>query len=217
MSSAYQRTSGRWYLRYKDEGGKWRGKASSACTAEEARALAAAVEAKGERMRLGLVDEEDAAAKALAALVPTLLDEVERLENERRQVLEKRKVHRERTKAALAARRRRGEPCGTLPYGYVVGPDRLHLVPDEKEQAVIRDVRALRTAGMSFREIVRECESRGVVSRAGRPFGLTSIVRIVEPVTPCTPDCIALGYHWPSNAGVVSFISLTATEQEKSQ
>jgi hypothetical protein len=53
MASAYQK-DGRWYLRYRDESGRWRGKASSARTKAEARRLAEDVERRGERVRFGL-------------------------------------------------------------------------------------------------------------------------------------------------------------------
>jgi integrase len=59
MSSVYQK-DGRFYLRYKDGKGRWRGCVSNAKTKTEARRLAAEMEAKGERERRGLPPEEPA-------------------------------------------------------------------------------------------------------------------------------------------------------------
>lgn len=87
-------------------------------------------------------------------------------------------VIKSRTRAALAVKRTRGERIGGIPYGYQLGPDRVHLVENVAEQSVILRVRALRTAGLSLRQVTAECRHRGVVSRVGRPFGLTQIARL---------------------------------------
>lgn len=86
---------------------------------------------------------------------------------------------RARTKAALRARRARGERAGEVPWGY--GADAQgRLFEDETERAVIARVVALRAEGCSLRAIVRTLDSDGVRSRAGRPLGLTQVVRIVK-------------------------------------
>jgi DNA invertase Pin-like site-specific DNA recombinase len=88
-------------------------------------------------------------------------------------------VIRARTRAALGVKRSRGERVGALPYGYRLAPDGVHLVESEGEQTVIRAIRGLRSAGLSFRSIVAECGRRGLLSRSGRPFALTQVARIV--------------------------------------
>lgn len=85
---------------------------------------------------------------------------------------------RERTRAALAAKRARGERIGAVPYGYSAGPDG-KLVQNEAEQGVLSVVRELRAAGLSQRAIVAELAKRGLVSRVGRPFQATQIVRML--------------------------------------
>ena len=85
---------------------------------------------------------------------------------------------RARTRAALQAKRARGERAGEVPYGYGVDSAG-RLLPCEVEQVVIARVRELRTAGLSLRAIARECRSAGLVSRVGRPLGKTQIERIV--------------------------------------
>src|SRR5271157_828444 len=86
---------------------------------------------------------------------------------------------RARTRAALQAKRARGERAGEVPYGYSADSAG-RLQPHEAEIIVIARVRELRAAGMSFRAIVCECRHAGGVSRAGHPLGKTQIERIVK-------------------------------------
>ncbi len=53
MASPYPK-DGKWYLRWKDEAGHWRGKVSTARTKAEARQLQAQLERKAEHVRLGV-------------------------------------------------------------------------------------------------------------------------------------------------------------------
>lgn len=76
---------------------------------------------------------------------------------------------RSRTKAALAAKKARGERVGTVPYGYRADADG-RLVEDAAEQGVLAIVRELRSAGLSVRAVAAELAARGIVSRKGRPF-----------------------------------------------
>jgi DNA invertase Pin-like site-specific DNA recombinase len=87
-------------------------------------------------------------------------------------------VIKSRTRAALAVKRTRGERIGMVPYGNTLAADGIHLEENAAEQAVIQEIRALRSAGMSLRAVTIECERRGLASRAARPFGLTQIARI---------------------------------------
>jgi DNA invertase Pin-like site-specific DNA recombinase len=85
---------------------------------------------------------------------------------------------RARTKAALAAKRARGEKTGgSVPYGYDVDSAG-RLVENQAEQGVLFVVRELRAAGLSLRAVVRELGGRGLVSRAGSPFQLTQVARM---------------------------------------
>lgn len=83
---------------------------------------------------------------------------------------------RARTKAALAAKRARGERAGAVPYGYVAVDGK--LVENPAELAIIAIIRELRAAGLSLRAIVAQLAQRGIVSRAGKPFALTQVARI---------------------------------------
>lgn len=78
-----------------------------------------------------------------------------------------------RTRAALAVKRARGERVGKCPYGYRAEEGR--LVADEREQAVVARVRALRAEGRTLRAIVAELDANGVRSRGGKPLGLRQV------------------------------------------
>lgn len=75
-----------------------------------------------------------------------------------------------RTKAALQAKKRRGERVGAVQYGYHLAADGVHLEPDEPEQAVIREARRLRDSGLSLGKVAAELAKQGLLSRVGRPF-----------------------------------------------
>lgn len=92
-----------------------------------------------------------------------------------------REVIRERTTAALAIKKARGERVGTLPYGYQVAVDGVHLEPSEREQEILAGVRGMRAAGMSLRAITARI---GALSRVGKPFALTQIAHMVRSATP---------------------------------
>lgn len=86
---------------------------------------------------------------------------------------------RARTKAALAAKRARGERAGAVPYGYSATREG-RLVLDDAERGVIAVVRELRAAGATLRAVVSELARRGLVSRTGRAFQLTQVARIAK-------------------------------------
>jgi len=87
-------------------------------------------------------------------------------------------VIKSRTRAALAVKRSRGVAVGQVPYGYALAADGVHLEENPAEQAIIEQIRTMRAAGLSLRAVTAECERRGLLSRAARPFSLTQIVRI---------------------------------------
>jgi DNA invertase Pin-like site-specific DNA recombinase len=87
---------------------------------------------------------------------------------------------RQRTRAALAAKRARGERAGAVPFGYRLADDSARLVPEPDEQRMIARVRELRAAGRSLRGIVADLAGAGLVGRTRRPLGLTQVARIAE-------------------------------------
>lgn len=87
---------------------------------------------------------------------------------------------RARTRAALAVKKARGERVGSVPYGQRLAADGVRLEPDAGEQTVLALVAELRAAGVSQRKIAGELTSRGHVSRAGKPFALMQIQRMLS-------------------------------------
>lgn len=81
-----------------------------------------------------------------------------------------------RTRAALQAKKARGELAGGVPFGWQCGIDR-RLVPHEGEQAVIVLVRELTEQGMSLARIAQRLESHGYTPR-GKRWYRTTIARI---------------------------------------
>lgn len=77
---------------------------------------------------------------------------------------------RQRTKAALQAKRARGEWTGNAPYGFRVAADGVHLEPDESEQRVIALARSLREGGDRLGVVVDTINAHGHRSRKGTPF-----------------------------------------------
>lgn len=88
-------------------------------------------------------------------------------------------VNRARTRAALAAKKSRGERVGAVPYGFCLAADGLHLEACVAEQQVIDTVRALSAEGLSQRAIVASLAERGVVGRTGSPLQQTQIARML--------------------------------------
>lgn len=58
-----------------------------------------------------------------------------------------------RTKAALQAKKARGERTGSIPYGYRCEDDGKTLTPDAEEQDIIAQVQQLHAEGLSLRAI----------------------------------------------------------------
>ncbi len=83
-----------------------------------------------------------------------------------------------RTKAALKAKRARGERAGTVPYGFTSDAAG-RLSPCVAERAVIAQVHALRAAGVTLRGIVAELARAGVVGRTGNVLAMAQVQNIL--------------------------------------
>ena len=73
----------------------------------------------------------------------------------------------QRTKAALRAKRERGERAGNLPFGYSLNTDGRTLDRNEAEQTVLSVLGELRRAGYSQRAIAAELNRQGFTTRRG--------------------------------------------------
>jgi DNA invertase Pin-like site-specific DNA recombinase len=97
-----------------------------------------------------------------------------------------RAVLRQRTRAALQAKRARGERAGAVPYGYTAdAAGRLHEHPGE--QATIARARALRATGATVRAIVAALAAEGVVGRTGQPLAIPQVHRLLPRVAAPAP------------------------------
>lgn len=70
-----------------------------------------------------------------------------------------------RTKAALQAKKSRGERIGSIPYGFRLSPNEKSLVKDENEQKAIALIAQLRDHGLSLRNIAARLNQLGYKSR----------------------------------------------------
>ncbi len=83
-----------------------------------------------------------------------------------------------RTKAALQAKKVRGERTGSIPYGYRCD-DGVNLIPDEKEQEAIALIKRLNGNGLSLRNIAGRLEKAGYLPRgkAWHPQSISNILK----------------------------------------
>ncbi len=110
--------------------------------------VAATIEAAVSRLGARVVSADGAGngVEAADAFMRSVLDAVAAYE---------RALIRQRTKSALAAKRARGELVGTVPYGWWLGPDGVHLEPHPEEQTMIARVVELRQGGATIAAICR--------------------------------------------------------------
>lgn len=85
-----------------------------------------------------------------------------------------------RTKAALAAKKSRKERTGSIPFGFNLAADGVHLIENEVEQQILNEVKRLRIAGLGLTAIAKNLALRGFVARNGKTFTATQISRIAK-------------------------------------
>ena len=79
-----------------------------------------------------------------------------------------RNLTRERTRAAMAVKRSNGHRVGSVPYGFELGDDGVALIENPAEQAVIREIETLRSAGMNASRIAETLTVKQVPTKTGR-------------------------------------------------
>lgn len=124
---------------------------------------------------------------------------------------------RQRTKAALAAKKARGERVGMVPYGFRLASNGkhhtkngertcasscagcLHLEIDPGEQQTIQTARELYAAGKTLRQVARALAEREIWNRRGRIFDLNQLSIFVRAVPACgrghTHDVAGIGSY----------------------
>jgi site-specific DNA recombinase len=73
----------------------------------------------------------------------------------------------ERTRDAMHHKRANGERVGTVPFGFHMAADGLHLETDEAEQSILSRIRELKAAGHTTRRIADELNGQGFTTRHG--------------------------------------------------
>lgn len=87
---------------------------------------------------------------------------------------------RQRTTAALAVKKRRGERVGTIPYGFKLSADGRKLLPDPREKKLVQLVLKLRQDGKSLRAIAKELEARGYKPKSGKHWYASTVKAILD-------------------------------------
>lgn len=111
----------------------------------------------------GLANEDDDGAKMVRGILDCVYDHARKRSNAN-------------TRAALAARRARGEPLGKAPFGQRW--ENGALVDDPAEAAIIDRILDLRLAKHSLREIAERLNQEGTKPRRGQWSG-TTIARVL--------------------------------------
>ena len=86
----------------------------------------------------------------------------------------------ERTRDAMHHKRANGERVGTLPYGYRLAADGVHIEPEPAEQAVLNAMRELKDAGLSTRQAAVELNRRGFRTRRGTGWQFVYVAKALR-------------------------------------
>lgn len=73
----------------------------------------------------------------------------------------------ERTRDAMHHKRANGERIGTVPFGFQMAADGLHLEANPAEQDILSRIRELKAAGCSTRRIAESLNAEGFTTRRG--------------------------------------------------
>ncbi len=94
-----------------------------------------------------------------------------------------------RTRAALLAKRSRGQRIGSIPFGYALADDGARsksgqpvaLVPNEADDAIAAQVRRLRAEGMTLRAVAGELDRLGIPTKKGAErWSHASVARLLQ-------------------------------------
>lgn len=97
---------------------------------------------------------------------------------------------RARTRAAMAAAKKRGQRVGRIPFGMALGDDGRTLVPNLEERAVLAEIHRLRNRGYALFSIAEELNARGSRNRQNRLWQANFIGQLLSrhPVIDCASD-----------------------------
>ncbi len=87
----------------------------------------------------------------------------------------------ERTKAALQVKKSQGQRAGEVPFGWSLAEDGVTLLINQEEQNALNLMRELRAAGLSYRRIAQELETRGILTkRGGKTWQAKTILNLCQ-------------------------------------
>lgn len=90
----------------------------------------------------------------------------------------KRSLIKKATQKSLRQKRKKRRRCGTIPFGYCLASDGIHIKKDPREQRTIKLIAAARNAHVSYREIALRLHEKGYLNRKGNPFTANQLQKI---------------------------------------
>jgi DNA invertase Pin-like site-specific DNA recombinase len=94
-----------------------------------------------------------------------------------------REVIAERTRAALAYKKKQGQRVGGIPFGYDLAADGIHLEENAREQEVIAIIQGLRSEGLSVRKIAEELNRLGHRTKKGCSWSYNQVHRTLRAIS----------------------------------
>jgi site-specific DNA recombinase len=85
----------------------------------------------------------------------------------------------ERTSNALQHKKSKGERVGSVPYGFKLAMDKVKLIKDKAEQAMIALCKELKQQNLSLRKIAAKLLEQGFKNRVGSAFNAQTIKNIL--------------------------------------
>jgi len=90
-----------------------------------------------------------------------------------------------RTKSALQAKKSKGQRVGHIPFGYRLADDKIHLIQDNHEQEVIKNIKELHKNGISIRAAAAVLNEKQILNRGEAQWNHASLHRILKNVKNC--------------------------------
>jgi len=85
-----------------------------------------------------------------------------------------------RTRAGMAVKKSRGQRVGSIPYGFSLSLDGIHLEPNPLEVGIIRAARSWREQKLSLRAIGERLLEAGMVPRGGGVWNPKSVLALLK-------------------------------------
>jgi DNA invertase Pin-like site-specific DNA recombinase len=86
----------------------------------------------------------------------------------------------ERTRDAMSHKRANGERVGTIPYGFRLSQDGVHLEENPEEQSVLARARELRQSGNTVRQVAAELNRHGFATRRGTAWRFQYVADVLR-------------------------------------